>query len=74
MGHQSQQCKPKSVRQYFVVLHEILLIRFIAIQKRNALWEGIWGGFHAVSTTRARNAYTFVWVQQRLLLIFCYSR
>ena len=41
-------------------MHWIMEIRFIAIQKSNALWEGIWGGFYAVSTTRARNAYTFL--------------
>ena len=34
------------------------LTRFIAIQKCNALWEGIWCGLNAVSTTCARKAYT----------------
>ena len=56
------------------IVEDYSIIKFIAIQKRKTLWEGIWGGFYAVSTTRARNAYTFVWFQQRPLLIFCYSR
>ena len=44
------------------------------VYRDSELWEGIWGSFYAVSTTRAHNTCTFVWVQQRPLLTFCYSR
>ena len=53
------------------------VIRFIDRDSEThciALCEGIWGSYYAVCTTRACNAYTFLWVQQGPLLIFCYSR